>query len=186
MAISKIKSAIRSNQRLLSKGVDEETKQSINRKLDGLNYELIKSKEDEVNRKMSSRYHKIKFIEKRKLFRLINSAKNKLSGGDQDSKGKLFKYRLQLNYIINHPTNIKYISVLHSPSNSADTKSRQEKLDEIETKMISGDISNTPELLVFKGGLSKSNEQSQKSQQSKQSEQSDVDDHNLDQDDFFE
>ncbi|TIA95266.1 hypothetical protein E3P96_03873 [Wallemia ichthyophaga] len=209
MAISKIKAAIRSHHRRLDKGVDEETKQSISRKLDGLNYELNKVKEDELSRKMSSRYHKIKFIEKRKLFRLINSIKNnKINKNDThpDSKRALFKYRQQLNYIINYPTNIKYISVLHSPSNSADTKSRQEKLDDVESKMNAGDISSTPELIVFKSLQSdnvnevegskgsKQTPQTQESQKSQKSQKShhhqpseDSDDQaNLSADDFFE
>ena len=195
MAISKIKAAIRSNERLLSKkGVDEETKQAANRKLQGLTYSLNKAKEDELSRKMSTRYHKIKFIEKRKLVRLIKSKKN--------SPEKLLELRLKLNYIIHHPAHLKYISVLNKPSSDADVQARQSRLDHLKEKMEDGSISSTPETNVFnkksnttkgsKGGTStsKRDDDSDNDDANKADNADDADDadnhSNLSNDDFFE
>ena len=163
------------------------------RKIKALEYELNKSKESEIEKKYSIKYHKIKFFEKRKLVRLINKYKKNDNVNDSDNVNE---NRIKLNYIIHYPKNEKYISILNKPNNVEDKRNRDQKVDNIKSLMNDNKITTNPESEVFKAltGGSKQNKKPTRSSAVdtyKNDKDDDVDsdedeDKDIENDEFFE
>lgn len=163
------------------------------RKIKALEYELNKSKESEIEKKYSIKYHKIKFFEKRKLVRLINKYKKNDNVVESDNVNE---NRIKLNYVIHYPKNEKYISILNKPNNVEDKRNRDQKVDNIKSLMNDNKITTNPESEVFKAltGGSKQNKKPTRSSAVdtyKNDKDDDVDsdedeDKDIENDEFFE
>ncbi|KAK7436523.1 18S rRNA maturation protein [Stygiomarasmius scandens] len=114
--VQKIKSALRQTRRLLAKDkLAADVRVTAERKLKSLEEDLAKAEQSRKERKMATKYHKVKFFERQKVVRRINQLKKNLAGADKSSATKLeaelFEQRVNLNYIMYYPKTKKYISL---------------------------------------------------------------------------
>lgn len=125
-----IKKKIRDITRLLNKDIPADVKIANERALKTLKLELEKVQDDQKMKKLSQRYHKVRFFEKKKAvrfykkaFKKVNELENKVSTIENDDEKKKAKKELKkerrvlehckvdLAYILNFPRDMKYISL---------------------------------------------------------------------------
>ncbi|KAI9272025.1 hypothetical protein BY458DRAFT_555563 [Sporodiniella umbellata] len=145
---SKIKKRIRDVQRML-RSKDRFSAQAITeskRKLRTLQYELGEKAIDEKEKKMATKYHKVKHFERKKIERKINQTKLLLEKETNEDKkqsiqAELDKWNIKQLYTRHYPKTWAYVS-LFPQSNEDDKKSvaRKERiLGEIKAALEKGD-----------------------------------------------
>ncbi|ESK87842.1 rrna-processing protein efg1 [Moniliophthora roreri MCA 2997] len=163
--VQKIKAAIRQTRRLLAKDkLAADVRVTTERKLKSLEADLAKAEESRKERAMATRYHAIKFFERKKITRKINQANKKLSEADGSSSSKekleeeLFSLRVDLNYILHYPKAKKYISLFppeirngqtfaSAVTSSSETDAERAEIRRwIREQMEKGVLSKEPEL----------------------------------------
>ncbi|XP_068707168.1 uncharacterized protein [Montipora foliosa] len=125
--------------------------------------ESIKDKgNQEKEKKIMERYKRVKFFEKRKLFRKYNICVKDLNEcKDNETRDnlqkKLEEIKLQWNYIFHFPKDTKYISLFPNTScNSEEGHQKQEHiLKLISEKVSSGELMDASEAISQMGGGSK-------------------------------
>ena len=116
------KKKLRDIERLLERpGLPQEIKDKKLAELKELK-KIIKSKKEAET--FSTRYKKIKFVEKRKVMRRLEQLKAQGSDGDKEEMEKLKK---QVIYIDNYPSNWKYISLFAKTGDEKKDKETEEK-----------------------------------------------------------
>ncbi|KAH9980669.1 hypothetical protein BJV74DRAFT_779278 [Russula compacta] len=166
--VSKIKSVLRQTRRLLAKeGLGADARIDAERKLKALEMDLVAAKRANKERAIATRYHKVKFFDRKKLLRKIRQTKKRLEDEEISSKlrkalkTELFDLRVDLNYVLNYPNLEKYISLyppevrrtesaatpVHVGTSSSVTDERREELREwVRAKMRAGEMSSEPEM----------------------------------------
>ncbi|THV06652.1 hypothetical protein K435DRAFT_815756 [Dendrothele bispora CBS 962.96] len=129
--VQKIKSALRQTRRLLAKdNLAADVRVKAERKLKSLEEDLAKAEQNKKERKMATKYHRIKFFERQKVVRKIKQLKKSLSQADNVSSAKLeselFEQRVNLNYILHYPKTKKYISLFPPEARHKDDSSQAE------------------------------------------------------------
>ncbi|KAG1140633.1 hypothetical protein G6F37_008945 [Rhizopus arrhizus] len=145
---SKIRKKMRDMQRLL-KNKERLPAQAITeskRKLRALQYELGERLIDEKERKMASKYHKVKHFERKKVERKIKQKKKSLEEEKEEDKKKkiqadLDELKIKELYIREYPKTVPYVS-LYPKENENDEVSvtrKQRILSEIKSALANGD-----------------------------------------------
>ncbi|EJD49318.1 hypothetical protein AURDEDRAFT_161414 [Auricularia subglabra TFB-10046 SS5] len=135
--VQKIKSAIRQTTRLLAKdNLAADKRVEAERRLAALQDELARAEAARVERTMATKYHMVKFFERRKVERKIAQAKK---AGDD---GALFERRVDLNYILHFPKAEKYVALLKD----GDSARRAELRARVAELMRAGALDAAPEL----------------------------------------
>ncbi|KAF5365926.1 hypothetical protein D9758_006685 [Tetrapyrgos nigripes] len=114
--VQKIKSTLRQTRRLLAKdNLAPDARITAERKLKSLEEDLAKAELSRKEKKIATRYHKIKFFERQKVVRKIKQLKKNISEADKSDRKKLeselFEQRVNLNFILHYPKTKKYISL---------------------------------------------------------------------------
>ncbi|KAI6652757.1 rRNA-processing protein EFG1-like [Oopsacas minuta] len=144
-----LKKQIHDTQRLLFKNIlSEEGVKSQQDKLDKLKKAYSEERRDRKTNKKFARYKPIKFFDKRKVLKKLNSLHKILPEADDEASSMLEKefdlYKGYLNYIIYFPEDKKYISLF--PNSERLDSSAQEQLDillqEINSKVKEGLYAN--------------------------------------------
>lgn len=178
VGVSKIKSALRQTRRFLAKeGLGADVRIEAERKLKALEGDLVVAETANKERALATRYHKVKFFDRRKLLRKISQTKRQLEDEEISSKvrkarkAELFELRVDLNYVMNYPKLEKYISLyppevrsgecgaapVHSGASSSVTNEKREKLREwVRERMRAGEMSSEPETLEHRQSVQKS------------------------------
>ncbi|KAI5117981.1 hypothetical protein M0805_009198 [Coniferiporia weirii] len=169
--VQKLKSALRQTRRLLAKdNLDADVRVETERRLRSLEADLQTAERKRKERAIATRYHKIKFFERKKVLRKINQVKRELEACPEDGSASskkastqlenaLFELRVDLNYITHYPKLEKYISLFPSsdggeeavdpdstePVTSSTNTRRAELRELIRQKMDVGDLAGGPE-----------------------------------------
>jgi hypothetical protein len=173
-----IKKKIRDISRLLSKDVPADVKIANERALKTLKLELEKVQEEQMMKKLSQRYHKVRFFEKKKAvrfykraFKAVNELEEKISKAEGDDEVKELKKELKkekrimehckvdLAYILNFPRNMKYIALYARAEIKDDTprkakegiKKTNAKREEIKKAVSEGLRDGTLEVSIEEG-----------------------------------
>ncbi|CAK9780508.1 hypothetical protein CC85DRAFT_283429 [Cutaneotrichosporon oleaginosum] len=118
--VNKIKASLRQAKRLLNKeNLEPSLRISTQRRVAALEADLAAAEKRDVEKKNGAKYHAVKFFERQKLGRIIKRAQRKVAEAEKDGKAKktakaeqeLRDARVMLNYVLNYPNTIKYISL---------------------------------------------------------------------------
>ncbi|BEJ14131.1 hypothetical protein CspHIS471_0313050 [Cutaneotrichosporon sp. HIS471] len=127
--LNKIKASLRQAKRLLNKeNIEPSLRISTQRRVAALEADLLVAEKRDVEKKNGAKYHAIKFFERQKLGRIIKRAQRKVSEAEKSGKAKkmakaekeLLHARVLLNYVLNYPNTIKYISLFPKEEKSED------------------------------------------------------------------
>ncbi|OZJ03653.1 hypothetical protein BZG36_03930 [Bifiguratus adelaidae] len=118
-SFSKIKKRIRDTERTLRRdNVTAKQRNELTRKLRAMQLLMIDKQVDELERKMATKYHKVKFFERKKVERKLKQLR--LDKGAEDNEQKIHDLEVDLNYIRYYPKTEKYISLFpESPEQEA-------------------------------------------------------------------
>ncbi|KAK7052847.1 18S rRNA maturation protein [Paramarasmius palmivorus] len=172
--VQKIKAAIRQTRRLLAKEkLAADVRVNTERKLKSLEADLAKAEESRKEKALATKYHAIKFFERKKVTRKINQVKKKLSEASGSSskeklEAELSNLRLDLNYILHYPKLKKYIALFPpevrqgskpSPETSSENATTDAEREEIRRwireEMEKGTMALEPEHAEDSGQLPK-------------------------------
>lgn len=114
--VQKIKSSLRQAKRLLGKeSLAANVRVETERRIRALEADLVNAQNARKLRTMASRYHKVKFFERRKVCRKIKQIKRILLTAVGEERARLeltlSNLRVDLNYILHYPPAKKYISL---------------------------------------------------------------------------
>ena len=128
-----VKNQIRSIERLLKRdGVPAKLREEKERELEKLRDQGKENKRVEREKKLSTRYHKVKFFERVKLTRKIERLERERSerGGalSEDAERELASAKEDLEYVMNFPRGEKYVSVLVNDGDTEHSKKERERL----------------------------------------------------------
>ena len=127
-----VKNQIRSIERLLKRdGVPTKLREEKERELEKLRDQGKENKRVEREKKLSTRYHKVKFFERVKLTRRIERLERERSERgalSEDAERELASARDDLEYVINFPRGEKYVSVLVNDGDTEHSKKERERL----------------------------------------------------------
>ena len=85
-------------------------KKAKEKEIKRLELEIQKSKQAEVEKKMSKKYHMVKFFERKKLLRRMNALKKDAGSNEEEIKATA----ADLEYIDFFPPDKKYVSILRN------------------------------------------------------------------------
>ncbi|KAI9345935.1 hypothetical protein BD770DRAFT_413871 [Pilaira anomala] len=161
VSASKIKKRIRDVKRTLNKGkhISAQVITESKRRLHALEFELGEKIIDEAERTNSIRYHKVKFLERKKVQRKIKKAKANLAAETDETKkaalqDKLDDLEIKALYINHYPKTLPYASLFAGETEEGDeedeeqieedksdkNKARQNKiLKDIKDSLLNGD-----------------------------------------------
>ncbi|KAJ3669879.1 hypothetical protein LUZ60_010203 [Juncus effusus] len=136
-----IKNQIRSAERFLRKELPGEVREAQQKKLDELKRQQEEQNRLAIMRKIQLRDRKIKFVERRKIERMIRRLeKQQRSTSDQVAEGQIIsqlsKLKEDLEYIRFFPKNEKYVSLFTGADNSATIEKRNKWREEIKKNLI--------------------------------------------------
>ena len=107
LSVNALKSSLRQTRRLLAKPrLAEDVKLEAERRLKSLEADLDKAQHVQTERKNAGRYHKVRFLERRKLEKLIRRRKREVEKGELSTEEKkkaevdIEQYRVLLNYVL--------------------------------------------------------------------------------------
>ncbi|KLO08271.1 hypothetical protein SCHPADRAFT_859201 [Schizopora paradoxa] len=159
--VQKLKSALRQTRRLLAKdNLDADVRVQTERRLKSLEGDLQLAETKRKERAMATKYHKVKFFERKKITRKIAQIKREIeSGSPASSKAvanlekTLFDLRVDMNYILHYPKLEKYIALFPAqadsdepPANDETNGKRERMREDIKARMQSGELHGEPEL----------------------------------------
>eukprot|EP01028_Stygiella_incarcerata_P000657 TRINITY_DN1098_c0_g2_i1.p1 TRINITY_DN1098_c0_g2~~TRINITY_DN1098_c0_g2_i1.p1 ORF type:complete len:258 (-),score=95.96 TRINITY_DN1098_c0_g2_i1:76-849(-) len=142
MGLSKLKSAIRSIKRFLEKkDVDEKLRVEKEKVLKDLSSQLPLAQGRFREKKLSTKYHKVKFFEKKKVVRDLKRLRKKLEEGDDETVVKQIREKEdQYLYIIHFPASRRYVSLFGKERDDLDEEEacrvRREKKRESSRAMV--------------------------------------------------
>ncbi|KAG9119907.1 18S rRNA maturation protein [Ceratobasidium sp. 392] len=174
--VQKLKASLRQTRRLLAKeNIGADVRIQTERRLKSLEADLAKAEIRRKERSMAVRYHKIKFFDKQKVTRKINQTKRALEASELDKKERkklqkaLLAHRVDLNYIINYPKLVKYVSLYPSSTSTGDSNAaetdqlREERRAVVRQAMERGEMDTEPELT--KKGIGELDEEGEEEEQ---------------------
>ena len=126
-----VKNQIRSITRLLARpNVPQKLREEKQRELEKLERQGRDNKRVEREKKLSTRYHKVKFFERVKLTRRIAQLEREKEGGagGDDAEAELSRLREDLEYVTHFPRGEKYVSVLVSDGDTEHATKERERL----------------------------------------------------------
>ncbi|KAJ1724408.1 18S rRNA maturation protein [Coemansia erecta] len=141
-SLSKCKQEIRSINRLLnSRKLLPSTKRTeLERRVKALTVLQQQLTNTEVDKANATRYHGVKFVERKKVLRKLENIEKSETDADEALKAELL---IDLNYTTYYPDEVKYISLFPAnPENTSEqTRSRQREIREaIRAAMASGGL----------------------------------------------
>lgn len=142
-SVTQVKNKIRSVQRMLNKlDLPAEAKAKQEAVLAKLNEDMRKAKRTRLESHRSTKYHKVKFFERRKCERRIGQAEKKLAASTDaaertELEQQLEAHRLDLQYIRYFPPEHKYISLYPKEGGGSEfLDKRKLKMRELVAKRI--------------------------------------------------
>ncbi|KAI8641111.1 hypothetical protein BD408DRAFT_389403 [Parasitella parasitica] len=149
LSAGKIKKKIRDTQRTISKkDLPADVITEAKRRLRVLEFDLGEKIVDEHERENSTKYHKVKHFERKKVQRKLKQSKKAVEEGKPEDELKMAQleekakeWQIKLTYVLNYPKTLPYIS-LFPKENENDSKSLARKtrlLGEIEQALADGD-----------------------------------------------
>jgi hypothetical protein len=141
MGLSKLKSGIRSIKRFLEKkDIDEELRAEKEKVLQDLSSQLPLAAGRFREKKLSTKYHKVKFFEKKKVVRDLKRLRKKLDEGDGTVVDQIREKEEQYLYIIYFPASRRYVSLFGKERDELDDEEacrvRREKKREASRAMV--------------------------------------------------
>ncbi|KAL1918363.1 uncharacterized protein VTP21DRAFT_3023 [Calcarisporiella thermophila] len=136
---SAVKKRIRDLTRLLRKeNLRADVRVEKERELKALKLRLDDLSLKEKERKLATRYHRVKFFERRKVDRKINQLQRKLASvasedERKDLEAQIFEQKVNLNYIMHYPKLEKYVSLF--PKENVDDPKTTEKREAIRNQI---------------------------------------------------
>ncbi|KAF9012602.1 hypothetical protein BDQ17DRAFT_1232590 [Cyathus striatus] len=160
--VQKIKSALRQTRRLLAKdNLAADVRVESERRLKALEADMARAELARKERAYATKYHKVKFFDRKKVLRKLKQAKKNAvseAGSSNKIQDEIYELRMDLNYIIHYPKTKKYIS-LFPPEKRTDEATVVSEADKVKTDkcreeirnwirecMENGELSNEPEL----------------------------------------
>ncbi|VDB88515.1 unnamed protein product [Peniophora sp. CBMAI 1063] len=116
--VSKLKASLRQTRRLLAKDfLAADVRVDTERRLHALEAELAAAEQANKERAMATKYHRIKFFDRKKLLRRVKQVQRQLGAEELSSKERkklertLGDLRVDLNYVTHYPKAERYISL---------------------------------------------------------------------------
>ncbi|KZV73638.1 hypothetical protein PENSPDRAFT_648610 [Peniophora sp. CONT] len=116
--VSKLKASLRQTKRLLAKDtLAADVRVDTERRLHALEAELAAAEQANKERAMATKYHRIKFFDRKKLLRRVKQVQRQLGADELSDKERkklertLSHLRVDLNYVTHYPKAERYISL---------------------------------------------------------------------------
>ncbi|KAJ2847414.1 18S rRNA maturation protein [Coemansia brasiliensis] len=152
-SLTACKKQVRNVSRLLKRdNLDSATRVDLERRLKALNILQSQMSNAQTDKANASRYHGIKFFERKKIIRKLSQLEKKMETAEnkQELESKQHELLVNLNYTTYYPNEFKYISLYPAdPSKTTEeTKERQKVIREkIAQAMDVGDLPKDPRLV---------------------------------------
>lgn len=124
---------------LSNEGIDSNVRVDTERRMKSLKSELVERRQQLLEANLYVKYKYIKFVEKRKLMRMLRQQEKLAEKGEGGDKlmDDLERTRLYLGYIKYYPRDMKYIALFPSKKESSPNSVQSAILDYLGSKMSS-------------------------------------------------
>lgn len=133
-----VKKRIRDIDRILKRdGISNEMREKLTGDLESLKQQNLDNKQKEKERKYSIKYHQVKFFERKKILRKINTLNrdiNAISVAENDESSKLQNlkesrdnFMKDLAYLLYYPRHLKYVSIFNLDVDDVVTNKRRQE-----------------------------------------------------------